>query len=219
MGPGVSPAAWVGLTGIVGFGIAALFSGVLRWDRNLFVLAYAIVGGGFVALYLKAHRIHPAVQLRRRWPGGLVIGLLAGAVLAYGVSRQPPSPHPAGTALAASLLWLAVVYGILDALLLTVLPVLCVYGSRPAGELSTAKARLQWAGAAMLASLFITAAYHLGFAEFRGATLIQPLIGNAMVTAAYLGAGNPLAPILAHVMMHGAAVLHGMATTVQLPPH
>ena len=219
MGPGVSPAALVGVTGLVGFGIAALFSSVLHWERDAFVLAYAIVGGGFVALYLRSHRIHPAVQLRRRWLGGLVIGLLAGAVLAFGVSRQPPSPHPTGAALAASLGWLGLVYGTLDALLLTVLPVLCVYGSRPSGELSTAKARLRWAAAAMLGSLFVTAAYHLGFAEFRGTALIQPLIGNAIITSAYLVAGNPLAPILAHVMMHGAAVLHGMATTVQLPPH
>jgi hypothetical protein len=45
------------------------------------------------------------------------------------------------------------------------------------------------------------------------------LIGNAVVTAAYLLAGNPLAPVLAHVIMHVAAVLHGMETTMQQPPH
>ena len=58
-----------------------------------------------------------------------------------------------------------------------------------------------------------------GFAEFRGPTLLQPLIGNAVVTAGYLLTGSPLAAILAHVIMHGAAVFQGMEGTVQLPPH
>jgi hypothetical protein len=49
--------------------------------------------------------------------------------------------------------------------------------------------------------------------------LIQPLIGNAIVTAGYLLTGSPLAAIISHVIMHGAAVVHGMETTVQLPPH
>lgn len=39
------------------------------------------------------------------------------------------------------------------------------------------------------------------------------------LTFAYLLTGNPLAAIIAHVRMHGAAVIHGMGTTMQLPPH
>jgi len=31
--------------------------------------------------------------------------------------------------------------------------------------------------------------------------------------------GNPFAAVLSHVAMHTAGVLHGMETTVQLPPH
>jgi len=210
---------WVMLAGLVGFAAAAIFSTWLHWHRNAFVLAYAGLTGAFLTGYFRAFRVPLMVQLRRRWLAGLVIGLLAGAVLAYGVSRQPPSSHPAGTALAASLVWLGLVYGSLDALLLTVVPVLSVYGSRPPGLLSPAAARVRWALLALLASLAVTAAYHLGFAEFRSPTLLQPLIGNAVVTVAYLLTGNPVAPVLAHVIMHVAAVLHGMSTTVQLPPH
>jgi hypothetical protein len=46
-----------------------------------------------------------------------------------------------------------------------------------------------------------------------------PLIGNGVVTLSYLITGSPVAPALSHVMMHAAAVLHGAATTAQLPPH
>jgi hypothetical protein len=48
---------------------------------------------------------------------------------------------------------------------------------------------------------------------------MQPLIGNVLITLTYLLTGSPVAPIVSHVMMHVAAVMHGMATTMQLPPH
>ena len=49
--------------------------------------------------------------------------------------------------------------------------------------------------------------------------LVQPLIGNGVMTAGYLLTGNPLTPTLAHILLHGAAVLRGPETTPQLPPH
>jgi hypothetical protein len=78
---------------------------------------------------------------------------------------------------------------------------------------------LWWGAAAIAGSLLVTALYHAGFAEFRSAALVQPLIGNAAVTAGYLITGHPATPLLAHVVMHGAAVFHGMEATPQLPPH
>ena len=214
-----SPAFWPVLAALVGLAGAATFSSWLHWERNTFVLGHTLLTGVFLTAYGAMARIRPMAQLRQRWLSGLVVGLVAGALLAYGVNSQPSSPRPAGTALAASLLWLGLVYGTVDALLLTVVPVLSVYGSRPPEVLRRGAARVRWGALALLASLAVTAAYHLGFAEFRGLALIQPLVGNGVITLAYLLAGNPLAPILAHVMMHGAAVLHGMATTAQLPPH
>ena len=55
--------------------------------------------------------------------------------------------------------------------------------------------------------------------EFQGDAIMQPLIGNAIITLGYLLTANPITPIVAHVAMHIAAVLWGMETTVQLPPH
>ena len=49
--------------------------------------------------------------------------------------------------------------------------------------------------------------------------VIQPLIGNALLTLGFLLTGSPGAAIVGHVIMHAAAVVHGMETTVQLPPH
>jgi hypothetical protein len=214
-----SPSLWVVFAGLVGFATAATFSGWLRWGRDTFVLVYAGITVSFLALYVLATGVRPRVQLRRRWPAGLIMGLLTGALLAYGVQKQPTSSRPVDGALAAALLWLGVVYGLLDALLLTVVPVLSIYGNGPAEVLGRWPSRLKWAVLSLVASLGVTAAYHLGFVEFRGSNLMQPLIGNGIVTVSYLLAGNPLAPVIAHVTMHVAAVLHGVGTTTQLPPH
>jgi hypothetical protein len=198
---------------------SGLFSGVLRWDRPAFVAAWLVVAGTVLIAFVRATGLDPAVQCRRRWMAGLVVGIMAGAILALGVFRQPASPAPVGVALLGELLWSGAAYGVVDALMLTVLPVLALYGSRPAAELARPGGRVRAAGAALAGSLLVTAAYHLGFTEFRGAGLAGPLIGNAVVTLSYLLAGNPLAPVGAHVVMHLAAVLHGAATTAQLPPH
>ena len=210
---------WPALAALVGATVSLAFSSWLRLERNAFVLGYALVGGAFLVAYARVAGVRPSQQLRRRWRSGLVVGILLGGLLAHGITRQPASARPEGLALAGSLLWLGLVYGSLDALLLTIVPVLAVYGARPPEEMRRGTVRLRWAGAALLASLGVTAAYHLGFGEYRGTALLQPLIGNAIVTLGYLLSGSPVAPLVAHVMMHLAAVLHGMAATPQLPPH
>jgi len=210
---------WPALAALVGVTVSLVFSSWLRLDRHAFVLGYALVGGPFLVAYARLAGVRPLQQLRRRWQSGLVVGILLGGMLAHGVAEQPASARPEGLALAGSVLWLGVVYGTLDALLLTIVPVLAVYGARPPEEMRHGTIRLRWAGAALLASLGVAAAYHLGFAEYRGAALLQPLIGNAIVTLGYLLSGSPITPLVAHVMMHLAAVLHGMETTPQLPPH
>jgi hypothetical protein len=183
------------------------------------VLGHAIAVGLFLIVFVRKTGIRPAIQLQRRWPSGVLGGVVIGAVLARSVAAQPASAHPEGFALVHGLLWLGIVYGVADALLLSVVPVAVVYGTRSMEEMRAGSARIRWAGIALLASLGVAAAYHVGFAEFRGASLIQPLIGNGLITLSYLLTGSPLAPILAHAIMHSAAVLQGMETTTQLPPH
>jgi hypothetical protein len=65
----------------------------------------------------------------------------------------------------------------------------------------------------------VTAAYHFGFPEYRGGGMVGPVIGNTTMTLGYLLTNNPLAAIFSHIAMHVAAVLHGPASVIQLPPH
>lgn len=210
---------WVLLAGLAGFLASAVFTSILHLGRPAFVGAYGLLAGLVLLAFVRAHGIDVITQVRRRWLAGIIGGLLVGGVLARTVALQPGSTSLEGAALGASLAWSGIVYGTIDALLLSGLPVLSIYGSRPPGTLREPVQRWRWGLAALAGSLAVTALYHLGFAEFRGPALLQPLIGNAIITASYLVTGNPLAPILSHVIMHGAAVLHGAATAVQLPPH
>lgn len=202
--------AWALAAGSLGLVSAALFTSWLRLPRPMFVIAHAIATAGLTAAYVRATRTPPAALLVR-WPAGLLAGLMAGAVLLRGVLAQPASAGTSVTGLA--IVWLGIVYGAVDALLLNILPV------HPL--LSTADASPGWArrAAALGVSLVVTAAYHLGFDEFRGPELVQPLVGNAVITGSYLVSRSPLAAVLSHVIMHVAAVMHGIETTVQLPPH
>lgn len=219
MPPAASGWRWTVVASIVGFVATFVLSGLLHLPRGLFVAGYALAVGALVALFVSFERVSLRVQFTRRWPAGLVGGLVVGALLVKQVLSQPTSARSEGLALVGDFAWFGVAYGTVDAILLTVLPVLCLYGMRPATELQQPGARLRLALVAILGSALVTAAYHAGFAEFRGPELLQPIIGNTIITIAYLLTGSPLAAVVSHVLMHGAAVAHGMGSTMQLPPH
>ena len=71
----------------------------------------------------------------------------------------------------------------------------------------------------MAASVAVAAVYHFGFPEYGGAGLTSPVIGNGVLSLASLLGMSPVAAVAGHIAMHVAAVLHGIDTAVQLPPH
>jgi hypothetical protein len=214
-----NPAVWTLSAGILGFATAAVFSALLHWPRAAFVLIYLLLVLCFLVGYSRVAGVNWRTQFQRRWRSGLPGGVLLGVVLARSVLAQPGSPRPQGIGVVWSLAWYGLVYGAVDALLLNILPVLEVYRSRPADKLRDPVYRFRSGLAALAASLLVVGMYHLGFIEFRGASLRQPLLGNAIITAGYLLTGSPITPLAGHITMHIVAVLHGMETTVQIPPH
>jgi hypothetical protein len=208
---------WVAAAGAIGFAVSAVFSSVFRFPRGPFVLVHAIAIGALAARFLRGARGLVIDSLRHRPLVAFVVGLGLGAVLIAGVVGGPGGVHPAGARLVTALGWYGLVYGVADALLLTVIPVAAVGGWWAFPGFTSG--RVLRGAAAFAGSLLVTALYHAGFTEFHGAALLQPLIGNAIVTAGYVLTGNPATPLLSHVLMHAAAVVHGMEATVQLPPH
>ena len=210
---------WILALAAVGFLTSTVFATLLNLDRALFVAVWALFASVAWWRYSRQARVSIPTQLKRRWVGGVIVGLAIGWILVQTVVRQPASEATQGTELLVQLFWVGVIYGTVDALMLSILPVLILYAARPGSELANPLSRLRWAGGAIAGSALVTAAYHAGFSEFQNPSLVGPLIGNLAVTLGYLLSGSPVAPILSHVLMHLAAVLHGAATTVQLPPH
>lgn len=209
---------WLAAAAALGFTIPSVFSGLLGLERDVYLLVYLPVTGAFCLAYMSRGMPPAWMDPVDRWGTATAFGAAAGVLLVLSVLRQPPGAHASGMALVVDLAWSGVAYGIVDTLLLTILPVAAVFGAFGDGERSRAGS-LAVAGVALASSLAVTAVYHLGYEEFRGGALAGPLIGNGIVSLAYLLARNPIAPGLAHVAMHVAAVVHGMETAVQLPPH
>ena len=212
--------AWVLGASIVGFVVPAVFAGALHLSRALFVLPYLAVSATFLYMYVRWSGVDVYRRLRQHWVWGVVGAIAAGAFVVNNVSYQPVSAAPTGVELVGAILWLGVVYGTIDALMLSVLPLFATW--QALAGLGWTKSWYGRAGTgvlALIASLVVAAAYHLGYPEFRNSSLVAPIIGNGVMSLASLLTMSPVAAIGAHVAMHIAAILHGAETTLQLPPH
>ena len=211
---------WVVAAALLGFAVSAVFSGLLRLPRNIYLIPYIAIISLFLYAYAKWSGLAIGDLIRHHWVWGLIGGVLFATFTVNNVLSQPASPRAEGFSFIFNLLWSGVMYGLIDALLLSVLPVLATWQA-----FNLLNWTANWPGRilvgllAVLASLFVTAAYHLGYPEYRGAGLFGPVIGNTSMTLAYLLTNNPIAAILSHIAMHIAGVLHGPASVVQLPPH
>lgn len=211
---------WILAAGIVGFAISTIFAGLLQLPRSLFLLPYIGLSALFLYAYILWSRLSIRELFAHNWAWGFAGAALLAIFLVRNILSQPVSPRTTGISLVFDLLWSGVAYGLTDALLLSVLPVIAT---------SQAFTLLNWTATwpgkilvgaiAMLASVLVTAAYHIGYPEYRGSGMRGPVIGNTTMTLGYLLTTNPLAAILSHITMHVAGILHGPASVVQLPPH
>jgi hypothetical protein len=211
---------WIVGAAILGFALSAVFAGLLQFQRNLFLVPYLLLAGLFIASYARWSQLNLGELVRHNWPWGLVGALALGVFVVRNILSQPVSPHATGLQLAFDLFWQGIVYGGLDGLFLSVLPVLVTWNAfSQLGWLESWPGKLAVGVLALFASLFVTFAYHWGFPEYRGSQVAAPLFGNGMMSLGYLLSNNPVAAFFSHIAMHLAGVLHGPATVMQLPPH
>jgi hypothetical protein len=211
---------WIASASVLGFAVAAIFAGGLRLRRNLFLLFYVPLAGVLVMGFFRWNRIDVADLFLHNWIRGLVVAAAITFLVVRNVLIQPSTPRRSGPALVLDILWPGLIYGLVDALLLSVLPVLAVTMALSGAHWTAGGTGQLWSGAlAFLASLVVAGIYHLGYPEFRGPSVLGAMVGNGIMTLAYLFAMNPLAAVLPHMIMHVAAILHGRESTYQLPPH
>ena len=209
---------WLMLACLIGFLVPAIFSMGLRWERSLFLVPYVTIITLFLAVYFRKQPI-PLKKLLGPWRAGIIGAAIATLFLMWKVQQYSPSAVPEGVQLVLTLLWVGAIYGAIDGLLLNVLPVLIVYRAWPVGVNQSRQMIIIRGLLALTASIVVTVAYHLGYTEFHGISMLWVIVGNSIITSTYLLTDSPLSAIVTHVIMHIVAVLHGMETVLMLPPH
>lgn len=212
--------AWILAASLLGFGISGVFAGKLKLSRRLFLIPYVALTFLFLYTFLRWSGLSARALFAENWLAGLVAGILVGAFLIINVRSQPRSRKSRRQELVLDLAWLGLVYGAIDALFLNIMPVLAVWQAVSAAAWSPSLiTNIIAGGLALAASLLVTLTYHLGYPEFRNRSIGLVLLGNALITLAFLLSANPLGALISHMLMHLAAVIQGPETTIQLPPH
>lgn len=223
---GIRPALsshWAWLAGGLGWAFLVPFvlADVLELQRDLFYGMYAVSVVALFALWARATQYDLVASLRRRLPWALGLGAGIGAVLAVVVLRtDDATARPEGIELVAAILWRGVIYGLADGLLLSVFPLLAVFAAFAGTRLQQRRGGKAVVGlVAILASLAMTAAYHVGYADFRSGKVTRPMSGDLVWSVPTLVTLNPLGAPIAHAGLHVTAVLHSYETDLYLPPH
>ena len=159
--------SWLVFASLIGFLVPAVFSSVLRWERSLFLIPYVAVVGTFLFPLFSTHAdltkaANRSLALRTHRSSG------SDFLLMRNIQGQPASAMLEGGQLILALAWIGLVYGVIDGLLLNVMPVLAVQGPRFYESSPSRKARLVRGFIALAASVVVTVAYHSGYTEFHG---------------------------------------------------
>jgi hypothetical protein len=209
---------WTLAASLLGLLITAVFVGVLRLKRSVFLAFYVPFIVLFLSHYVRWANLNVGELLKQNLIWGVVVGVIVSVILIRNVNSQPASPRSQGAKLYFELFWFGLVYGAVDGLFLSVFPVVLAWHSFPTLG-STVLGKIGVALLALLASVFIAVSYHAGYPEFRNSAMRFAIIGNGLISLAFLLSLNPISSFGSHAVMHIAAVLHGSEGTVQLPPH
>ena len=212
--------AWLAACFPFAFAVPFLLTDVLDLNRDLFYGLYALAVAGFVAAWARDTRLTRR-DFTRNWRWGIVLGAAGAAVMALIVLRtEDATARPGSIELAAAVLWRGVLYGVTDGVLLSVFPILAVFAAFAGTRLrQRAAGTVLIATIAMIASLGITAVYHLGYSDFRSEKVRKPIVGDVVWSAPTLLTLSPLGAPIAHAGLHVSAVLHSYETDTFLPPH
>lgn len=204
-----------------GFLVPFVFADRLHVPRDVYYGIYGAAVIAFLALWVRATNRDLSGMLQRRLVPAIVLGVVFAAVMAVVVLRTADATdRPGGLTLLGAVIWRGVFYGAIDGLLLSAFPILAVFAafegtglrSRPTGTVVVGVI-------ALVASLGMTAVYHLGYEQFRSSDIRSPLTGDVLWSMPTLLTLHPLGAPIAHIGLHVTAVLHSYDTDLFLPPH
>ena len=210
---------WFSGISLLAFLTPFLFSSLLDLQHDLYYLLYFAITLGALSLYVKANGVDVAAAVVRNWKLSLGVGLAAAAFVVWSVlGRLDSTPHPGGPYFAFEVAWRGVLYGIVDALLLSAFPGMVAWQAM-GGQVAGLGRRLAYSAGTLALVVVITAVYHLGYEDLRTSEGIRnPEIGNTVISLPVILSTNPIGSIVAHTSMHLAAVTHAYESKDRLPP-
>lgn len=208
---------WFGVAAVVGFAVPYLGSSVLDLHHDLYLAVYFASVLALCGAYVSSTGLDLRATLSRHWKVSSVLGLVFGIALVRNVFSEDATLRPDGAYFVFELIWRGGIYGVIDALLLTVLPCLVVYRAL-GGRLATWRRRLVYFGASLALVMTMTAVYHLGYSQYREDGIGAPETGNTIISIPMLLTTNPIGSVVDHAAMHISAVAHDYETEVRLPP-
>jgi len=218
-GPRLQQAAWFAGVSALAFLIPLVFSSWLELHHDVYYLVYFASVAAVLAIYVRDSDINITEVVARSWKLSLALGLASGAFVTWGVlGRIASTPHPSGAYFAFEILWRGLVYGIVDALLLSAFPGLIAWELMQR-NIAGARKRITYGVLTLALVGIVTATYHAGYKDLQNVPgILQPEIGNSIISVPVIASANPLGSVVAHVSMHLAAVTHCYESKDRLPP-
>jgi len=160
---------WLAAGLALGFLVPYLLADRLDLPTDLYYGIYSAFAIGLFALWARSTRQSLPTMVRRRWLLALSLGAAFAGVMALVVLRtENATARPDGLELVGAVIWRGLVYGMADGVLLSAFPILVVFAAFAASPVSGRLAgKLAIGLAALVASLAMTAVYHLGYSDFR----------------------------------------------------
>lgn len=202
----------LGVLSVVAFAVTWIVTDLARVPRTPYIAVLTMTTLALGVGYAVWSGTEVADLVTEDWALGIVGGIAAAAVVVPLVRRLPSRPRPEGPRLVGRLLWEGVVYGMAEALLLATLPVLAVWqGAQALGWTDPGVGATVSGALAIVGALIVIAVHHLGYRQFRRSRKMMAgaLAACDIQALAFLLTGNVLAPILAHIVLHGQLTLRG----------
>ncbi len=209
---------WIAYGALVGFCSSFIFGDLLTLPLDLYYFIYFGIIITFFSVYIRKTHLNLKEWFSKRLIWGIVLGLIFGALMVQNVLSRPETERYSGTYMVWLVFWRGLVYGVIDGLLLSSFPWIVTWrafdvSNKPLGK------KIAFGFLAWIFILVITTAYHLGYSDFRSRKIIQPNVGNTIISVPTLVTANPIGSPITHAIMHITAVIHSPKTELFLPPH
>ena len=205
----------------VGFVVPFVFADRMGIQRDVYYGIYGVAVISFLTMWMRFTHQNLGEMIHRRLTAAIVLGVVFAGVMAVVVLRTADATtRPGGVALFGAVVWRGVFYGAIDGLLLSAFPILAVFAAFAGTDLRARRSgKLAIGALALVASLMMTGAYHLGYEQFRSSDIRSPLTGDVLWSVPTLLTLNPIGAPIAHIGLHVTTVLHSYDTDLFLPPH